>query len=255
MERNTLYKSDTFINENIFYLFNKTIYEFDMKDAGYNLTRAYKLLPNDKIEELGRLKKERRRIEIGKLQRDNPIYKERLMKAFEEARRMFFEANELQTDDIISIKKDAIFTTKYCEYYTFLEFIEFRPKNEYSSYIRLNKRIEMYYSQTQLDIKGLSDEAIEYHRDYLINFIRLFFQKMETDDTASVLGFMRRFIDRYKRRELSIEYYRRFDRDPRFDLLDDQSIKYYEYWDEHKEDLDIKFNYIELLVKLVKIPL
>ena len=53
MQRNTLYKSDTFINENIFYLFNKTIYEFDMKNAGYNLSRAYKLLPDDKLEELG----------------------------------------------------------------------------------------------------------------------------------------------------------------------------------------------------------
>ena len=42
MQRNTLYKSDTFVNDNIFYLFNKTIYEFDMKNAGYNLSRAYK---------------------------------------------------------------------------------------------------------------------------------------------------------------------------------------------------------------------
>ena len=115
MQRHTLYKSDTFINDNIFYLFNKTIYEYDMKSAGYNLSRAYKLLPESKLEELGRLKKERRSIEIGNIQRVNPEYKERLKLAFEEARRMFFEANDLQQNDIISIKKDAIFTTKYCE--------------------------------------------------------------------------------------------------------------------------------------------
>lgn len=250
----TLYKSDTFINDNIFYLFNKTIYEYDMKSAGYNLSRAYKLLPEDKLEELGRLKKDRRSIEIGNIQRANPEYKERLKQAFEEARRMFFEANNLQSDEIISIKKDAIFTTKYCNCTKFLDYIEFRPKHEYSSYIRLNKKIELYYSDSQLDIKGLGDEIIEYHKDYMISFIRLFFQKMETEDAATVLGFMRRFIDKYKRRELPVGYYRRFDRDPRFDTFDD-GIKFYEYWEDQKEDLDISFNYIEVLIKLIKIPL
>lgn len=250
----TLYKSDTFINDSIFYLFNKTIYEYDMKSAGYNLSRAYKLLPEDKLEELGRLKKERRSIEIGNIQRANPEYKERLKQAFEEARRMFFEANNLQADEIISIKKDAIFTTKYCDNTKFLDYIEFRPKHEYSSYIRLNKKIELYYSDSQLDIKGLGDEIIEYHKDYMISFIRLFFQKMETDDTSTVLGFMRRFIDRYKKRELPVGYYRRFDRDPRFDTFDD-SVKFYEYWEDQKDELDISFNYIEVLIKLIKIPL
>lgn len=225
-----------------------------MKTAGYNLSRAYKLLPDDKLEELGRLKKERRTIEIGKLQRDNKEYKERLMKAFEEARRMFFEANDLHADEIIAIKKDAIFTTRYCEFQQFLDYIEFRPKNEYSSYIRLNKKIELYYSQDRLDVKGLSEDTIRYHQDYLIHFIKLFFHKMETEDTGTILGFMRRFIDRYKRRELPVGYYRRFDRDPKFDTYDD-TVKFYEYWEDQKDELDITFNYIEVLIKLIKIPL
>ena len=254
MGQNTLYKSDTFINDNIFYLFNKMIYEYDMKDAGYNLSRAYKLLPDSKLEELGRYKKERRRIEIGNLQRNDNQYKERLKLAFEEARRMFFEANDLQADEIISIKKDAIFTTKYCDFQKFLDFIEFRIKNEYTSYIRLNKKIEMYYSPSQMDIKGLGDETIEYHKDYMINFINQFFNKMETDETDKILRFMRRFIDKYKRRELPIGYYRRFDRDPRFDIYDSQFV-FYEYWEDRKEDIDIDFNYKEVLIKLIKIPL
>lgn len=254
MQRNTLYKSDTFINDNIFYLFNKTIYEYDMKSAGYNLSRAYKLLPEEKLEELGRFKKDRRSIELGNIQRANPVYKEQLKQAFEEARRMFFEANNIQPDEIISIKKDAIFTTRYCKYQKFLNYIEFRPKHEYSSYIRLNKKIELYYSQDQLDIKGLGDETIQYHKDYIISFIRLFFKKMETDDTATILGFMRRFIDKYKRLELPVGYYRRFDRDPRYDTFDD-GIKFYEYWEDKKEELDISFNYKEVLIKLIKIPL
>jgi hypothetical protein len=105
-----------------------------------------------------------------------------------------------------------------------------------------------------MDIKNLGKETIEYHKDYMINFINLYFNKMETEDVATVLGFMRRFIDKYKRRELPVGYYRRFDRDPCFDTFD-ESIKYYEYWEEHKEDLNIRFNYDEVLIKLIKIPL
>lgn len=255
MINNTLYKYDTYTNDNIFYLFNKTIYEYDMKNAGYNLSRAYKLLPEDKLEELGRLKKDRRTIEIGKLQRNNKEYKEKLIKAFEEARRMFFEANDIQIDEIISIKKDAIFVTRHCEFQKFLDYIEFRPKNEYSSYIRLNKKVELYYSQDKLDVKGLGDETIEYHKDYLLHFISLFFKKMETENTSTVLGFMRRFIDKYKNRELPVGYYRRFDRDPRFDTVENDGVKFYEYWEEQKHELNITFNYIEVLIKLIKIPL
>lgn len=252
--QHTLYKSDTFINDNIFYLFNRSIYEYDMKNAGFNLSRAYKLLPQEKLEELGRMKKERRTIEIGKIQRSDERYKENLKKAFEEARRMFFEANNLEVNDIISIKKDAIFTIKRCDFHEFLEYIDFREKHNYTSYIRLNRKVELYYSDQQMDIKGMSDETIKYHKDYMIHFIHLFFHKMETEDSTTVLKFLRRFIDKYKNRELDIEYYRRFDRDPYFDVIGDE-MKYYEYWDDRKEDLDITYNYFEVLIKLIKIPL
>ena len=255
MRDNNLYKYDLFVNDNIFYLFNKTIYEFDMKNAGYNLSRAYELLPASKLEELGRYKKDRRTIEIGKIQRSDDVFKERLKKAFEEARRMFFEANYVKEDEVISIKKDAIFVTRYCEIQNFLDYIDFRPKNEYSSYIHLNRKIELYYSEEKMDIKGLGDDVIQYHEEYMINFIKLFFKKMETEDVATVLGFMRRFIDRYKKRELPIGYYRRFDRDPRFDIAGDDSVKFYEYWEDQKHELDIMYNYIEVLIKLTKIPL
>lgn len=249
-----LYEKDLFLNDNIFYFFNKSIYEYDMKNAGFNLTRAYNLLPKSKIEELGRMKKERRTIEIGKIQRKDDVYKNKLLQAFKEARRMFFEMNNIEDSDIISIKKDAIFTTKRCDFQKFLEFIEFRDKNYYTSYIRLSKKIELYYSERQMDIKGLGKESLEYHKDYLIHFIHLYFKKMECDEPAASLEFIRKFIDKYKRRELNVGYYRRFERDPYFQIINDDS-KYYEYWEENKDEIDITYNYFEVFIKLAKIPL
>ena len=39
-----LWKNDTFINPNIVYTFNKEIIEYDLKEAGFSLTKEYNLL-------------------------------------------------------------------------------------------------------------------------------------------------------------------------------------------------------------------
>lgn len=251
----TLYVNDTFVNDNILYLFNKTIYEYDMKNAGYNLSKAYKLLPEKTLEKLGRMRKEHRTIEIGKLQRSDNTFKENLKKAFQEARRLLFDMNELDVNDIISIKKDAIFTLKECKFQKFLEFIDFREKNFYTSYIRLSRQVELYYSENSMDIKGLSEESVNYHKEYMIEFLRMYFHKMETEDAETVIRYMRRFIDRYKNYDLPVGYYRRFARQDAYYDLKDSDDKYYEYWEENKEDLDIQYNYYNVLIKLIKIPL
>ena len=43
---------DLYINPNIFYLFNKEIIEYDMKEAGFSLIQEYKLLDEKEIEKL-----------------------------------------------------------------------------------------------------------------------------------------------------------------------------------------------------------
>ena len=123
MINNELWKQDSFINENIPFLFNKEIIEYDMKDAGFSLTQEFKLLDKTIIEKLAKYKKDKRKIEMGKIERDDSKYRDAKKEAFKLARQMFFEANELEVADIISIKKDAIFTTKRCSQQSFGKFI------------------------------------------------------------------------------------------------------------------------------------
>lgn len=249
-----LYNHDTWLNPNIIYSFSHMIYEYDMKNAGYNLAKAYQLLPEDTLSSLGRMKKERRTVEIGKLQMKNQVLKESMQEAFKKARRMFFEANMIEDGDVISIKKDAIFLKRPCEHTTFLEYIDFRIKNTYTSYLRLQKRIEVYYQEDDMDIKGLGDAALEYHKDYLVSFLRQFCYFMETDTKENTIKWFRRFVDKYKQKELPLGYYRRFQQDAYFDILGDDS-KYYEYWEDKVDEVDITFNYFNLLTYLAKIPL
>ena len=99
----SLWKNDSFINQNIPYLFNHEIIEYDMKDAGFSLTREFHLLDEKIIEKLDKYKKDKRKIELGKIQRDDKDYRDNLKKSFAYARKLFLESNELEDNDIIFI--------------------------------------------------------------------------------------------------------------------------------------------------------
>ena len=225
-----------------------------MKEAGFSLTKEFKLLDKNIIEKFEKFRKERRTIELGKIERDNPEYRDAKKEAFKIARQMFFEANNIDTCDIISIKKDAILTTKTCKQQEFGKFIYFRPKNFYTSYIYLGNRLEFYYNPNQLDVKGISNENLEYHKDYMIKFIKLYFHKMETEDDVTVIEFMKRFISRYKLRELELGYYRQFNHESNY-VVQETGDTFMDYWEDAKDELDISYNFHKILLKLIQIPL
>lgn len=246
---------DNFINSNIPYLFNANITEYDMKEAGFSLAKELKLLPQNTIDELSRMSKEKRKIQLGKIQLKDPKYKTENKNAFISAREMFFKKNDIEDDDIISIKKDAIFSKKVCDFIHFGEYIDFRPKHHYTSYLQLGKKMEFYYSPSEYSFKGINDKLLKLHEDYMISFLSDFCHMMETSDKKRVLSFLRRFIDKYKRRELNIGYYRRFDIKSNYDVVGQDDVVYMDYDDDNKDEIDISFNYINVLMKLVKIAI
>ena len=249
---NTLWQKDLFINENIPYIFNREITEYDMSDAGFSLIQEFKLLPEKEIKELQKLGKQQRKVKIGLIQRENDKLKENLKISFQEARKIFINENKLDNNDIISIKKDAIITIKPCYINKLGDYINFRPKHEYTSYIQL-QRLEFYYSPEQIDIKGISDELLEYHKDYMIKFICQFFRKMETSSDEDVIEFTKRFIDKYKRRKLEVGYYREFDFSSKYRT--NTGELYEEFWEEEKGELNISYNFQNILLKFIQIPL
>lgn len=251
----TLYEKDQFTNQNIPYLFNTEITEYDMKDAGFSITREFKYLPEMVIESLVPMAKEKRKKQLGIYQRDNASYREDLKVGFMKARQLFFDENELEDQDIIAIKKDAIFTSKKCKHQKVGEYIDFREKNHYTSFIQLRKDFEIYYSPTQIDVKGISENFLKYHENYLLTFISKFFEMMETEDEATVLRFLKRFSNKYKRRELEVGFYREFNAKSELIIVGDYSLEDFENYDDVKEFLDIRYNYQEVLMKFIQILL
>lgn len=211
-----LYEHDKYRNINIPYLISNEIIEYDISSAGYNISKYYKLLDDSTLDRLGRMEKKHRHIQIGLLCRDNPEYNEKLKQAFVNIRKEFFIANNIVDDDVLSIKKDAIFLLKGVNNTTFGN-VEFVEKNIYTSYYYINKK-EFYSSMNKLDVKGISDENLEPHREYLLDFMHSIFKMAETTDSKYVIKELSAFIDAYKSRQLDTEYYRELNDDGLFRL-------------------------------------
>jgi hypothetical protein len=248
----SLYERHNYLNKDIEYMVSQEIIEYDMKSAGFNLIKKFKLLEPEKIEYLETLTKKEQTIRIGLYQREDRTLVKRMNEKFVEARKWFFENNGITDDDVLSIKKDAILTTKRC-FNTEFDNVTFVEKNEYTSYYYLNK-YEFYYNKDGLDVKGIGEEQLELHREYMLDFLYNFFKMNEISKKKQVIQLIKEFAYYYKNRELNINYYRELNVQSLFQinnrLFGDRVGVMYTNRD---EDLDITFNYMAYVVPLLSI--
>lgn len=254
-----LYNRDFYLKKDVEYLVSKRIVEYDIKSAGFNLIKYFDLLPKDRINQLERFSKSQRQIEIGWISKYDKEFAVQLQKSFALARKMFFEANELNDDDILSIKKDAIFVITKKLAKTKFENINFTEKNVYSSYHRFGN-IEMYYNSmtNKLDIKGINNDSLYQHKNYFITFLCKVFRLIEYGDYDAIVSYIKEFVYKYKNRLLSKEFYRELNPENSYELLTDDNIIYTFRFgldsisDEQINNLDISYNYITYILPLIQ---
>ena len=264
MEASSLYQKDTYLNKNIDILTNQTIIEYDLKSANISLCREYNFLEKDVIDKIEKMEKSERVKTIGKMMRKDKKFTESLKMAFIDIRRRFFEANGIQDADILAIKKDAIFCLRRVDFDRF-GFCYFDSKNTYTSFLRLD-RLEFYYNslgryygdKAKIDVKGINDENLLKHDDFMLNFFRTLFKNLETTDKFSQIRYLKRFIDKYKNRDLEVGYYREFNQDSIFRLVDRAETYDNDVFipsNDEQFQLDIDYNFFNILLKIVKILL
>lgn len=199
---------------NIFYLspadtILNRITEYDLKSAGFNALKERQLVHTDIINRLELLEKERRNEAIGMMIRKDKSLGKKIQRTVTEARREFFEANEVKDIDVLSIKNDAIFIIgrrlKNLEFGN-MKFIE---KNIYTSY-HLFDKIEMYYNSQdeRIDIKGINDKILGMHDNYMLEFLRTCFNYIEKGNYDKLKKFLIDFSISYKSHKLHPGYYR-----------------------------------------------
>ena len=254
-----LWTKEKYTDDNISYIINNTIIEYDMKSAGLNMTKEFNLLPEEDrylIERWEQMPKKQRNVAIGVYERDHPEFKKAKNASFARARRLFFIANNIEDHEVLSIKKDAIFLLREA---TELEFgaIKFVPKNEYSDYIILNG-IEIYHDKGIIDVKGIGDDILYRHKDYWIAALVYIFNKMKlSNGREEVATFLKDLMYEYKTLDLPIGFYREFNKSSTYlsnMIIDGKAVEYLELPDDVTiYDLNINYNILSVIIPLINI--
>ena len=251
--KSELYKRTLYLNRSIPWLFGRRIVEYDIKSAGYNIIRHFKFLPDNIIEMLGRLEKHDRHVAIGKMEKKNEELKTNLKKGFQACRKKFFEANNIDDDEILSIKKDAIFLIDRIVDNTKFDTIEFVNKNEYYAFMYFNK-IEFYFNDNVCDCKGIRDEKAELHQHYMLDIMGEFARLMIRGDKNKQLKFIKEVAVAYRNKELDPGYYRELNSDSlfrpsgRIKVMTNQMG--YSEFDLDMKYIDISYNYTHYIIPM-----
>lgn len=221
MNKSTLWEKKNYLLD-IDYLIATTISEYDIRKANISVLYSEGVIDRSYYEYLYSADRMTRQIEVGYMIKDNKEVGDILSNGITKYRKMFFESNGLLDKDILSIKNDAIFViSKKPKILTFGN-IEFVNKNTYTSFIKFLKRKEIYFrsdmvNQTMdIDIKGISDDNLEKHRDYMMKVIGDIIYFIEVGDIKSGIEYITNFYKHYVSLELPIGYYRNFDEESKF---------------------------------------
>jgi hypothetical protein len=245
-----LYEKSLYLNKDIPYLFSNDIIEYDIQSAGFNICREFKLLPVETLNRLEAMGKLERSIELGYIQKADSEFTIQLNNGFKEARKLFFEANHIKNNDILSIKKDAIYVLKVCNNTNFGH-IKFVPKNKYSSYIYLNK-LEFYIGNEKMDIKGIHTNKLELHREYMLSFIYDILKSIESSHTKRFsINKLVKFSNNYKSKKLDINFYRELNTVSKYRLKDTVNKRKI-YLDDIQDinEIDISYNLINYIIPM-----
>ena len=213
----SLWKSKNYLMP-VPYLIAHHIYEYDIQKANISVLRELNLIDEDYYQRLYKLPRMQRQVEIGYLIKYTDGLSDKLSEGIASFRKSFFEANNIEDEDILSIKNDAILVIDKIT--NVLEFgkVKFIKKNSYTTFIKLNN-IEIYFEYNtidgtaSLDIKGISDSKLELHHEYIASVIADIIYYIESGDVESGLTFFSDFYNKYIEKQLPYGYYRNFNSD------------------------------------------
>ena len=125
-----------YINPDFLYLKNVNITEWDIKSAGLSVLKFRKLLPKEELMQLEQMDKHSRTVKEGLLQKNHPEIAEEIINTLAKAREAFVLLNHITEEQILSIKKDAMFLiNKTPETTVIKDAFTFRKQGVYTSLI------------------------------------------------------------------------------------------------------------------------
>ena len=248
-------------------LTNTLITEYDIRKANVSIMEAYHLAPPEVIAKIRALPREERQRKVGLMERDDRHFKDALENAFTDIIQRFLKANELDIDvDVTDIRRDAVFVVaKPVNVTTFSNSIVFRPKETFHAMVKIGN-FGFFFRTTDsrkdhVAVDGFigsnkPQEVLERLKPGMISFLEEFVEVTERSngDKRKVYTWMKVFCRMYKARELDAEYYREFNRDASFRVPTGSGFSLFNFIsDDQIDQIDISFNYMNIIVPLLQI--
>ena len=235
---------------------NSRIIEWDIKSGNTSIMRAFNLCPIERIQELEEMKKQDRVIAVGNMMKDSEFSK-KLEAGFNQVVNEFMELNGLnKDDDVLRIMRDAVYViNKPIKYDTIREYCHFIPKNEYIGYFFLSP-YEFFISQYGIDVKGIDDEKLKSHENGTLRVIRDVYDAcVEYNmDQVKINAFMKGVVDAYIHRDLEFDAYREFNNESNFRInMYGHEVLSDAITERDLSDVDISFNYLKIIIPLIKL--
>lgn len=205
-----LYKKHNYKNKNLEYIKNCFIEEYDIKRAGLNILRNTNTITEEKYQEFLKMDKREADIIIGKWLRKHPEVSELMMNTYIEIRKRFFELNNItDDDDILSIKKDAIFVINHKCFHLEIDGYEFVLKNKFNSYAYINN-YEFYYGKNKdnIVVKGMNHESVIDQKLYFIKLIKDLMRLDSIGKYDEMFELLVDFKDDFIMNKLELPYYK-----------------------------------------------
>ncbi len=211
-------------------LIDRNIREFDITKANINVLRDANVISEDTYRHLMTCPKLERQIYIGKLQGSNPKASVILKDGIANARRIFIQENAIEDHEILAIRNDAIVVvgSKPIRFLNITDRVAFREAERYTSYYNI-KGLDFYYfcdiinKIEKLDVKGLGDEAIELHKNYMLDLLCALFYCAQIENIQDAILLLENVHTNYINRQLPVEYYRELNAQSRYKLMDEFS--------------------------------
>lgn len=205
-----IWESDTY-RAPITFLVGRNIREYDISKGNINILLYFNIINQETYNFLYNLPKMERQVRVGIMQKD-PKIASVISNGFKEMRTLFCTQNNIAENEILAIKKDALYIIDKVPQYTKFKNIEFLCKNLYTSFYYIGG-LELYYNSKYeiLDVKGISDNILRYHDNYMKDFLMYMFSLIEKRDYVSAISDLNNFRNDYLNLKLPPGYYREFD--------------------------------------------
>lgn len=209
------------------FCYNTFIREYDMSKANINSLLYKKRITKEQYDYLFNTDKQTREIQIGlMIQKDPSVYQD-IQDGIVEGKKRLFLYNDLEDQDILSIKNDAVFVLrKELSNTTFGNFV-FVCKNVYTMYMQILD-LEIYYGDKvnidgslsiNIDVKGINDSIVfRSHSPGILDVITDVCYFIQHDSITVAIQYLSDIYDRYINRKLDVCYYREFNYESKFVL-------------------------------------